>query len=219
MRQTPDARHRRRPGERLSEAELARRLELVRQELARPLSSLQPDPLFPARVVARIERPAELIGWAAFRALPAALGLALVLARARRLGPAGGRRGPGGGPGGGPARAGGGHLRRQPPRDRGAVARGAAAGGGGDRAHPEPHLAGPQARPAAGVRPLLPGALRAPEADVRPRPPLNDRRRGGAAALRRRGAGRLTAATGVSTTAPRRAPRRGPAGSSARGCR
>jgi hypothetical protein len=93
MRQTPDAGHRRRPGERLSEAELARRLELARQELARPLSSLQPDPLFPARVVARIERPAELIGWAAFRALPAALGLALVLAGAGWLGLAGGQRG------------------------------------------------------------------------------------------------------------------------------
>jgi hypothetical protein len=76
-------------------AAFAQRLELARQELARPLSSLQPDPLFPARVVARIERPAELIGWAAFRALPAALGLALVLAGAGWLGLAGEPRGPG----------------------------------------------------------------------------------------------------------------------------
>jgi hypothetical protein len=69
----------------------ARRLDLARQELARPQSSVEPDPYFPARVVARIERPAELIGWAAFRALPAALGLALVLAgTAGWLGLAGG---------------------------------------------------------------------------------------------------------------------------------
>jgi len=73
-------------------AAFARRLELVRQALARPMSpSLPPspsspsqdmagDPRFPARVLARIERPVELIGWAAFRALPAALGLALALA-------------------------------------------------------------------------------------------------------------------------------------------
>jgi anti-sigma factor RsiW len=61
-------------------AAFARRLQLARQALGRPLSALEPDPLFQARVVARIERPAELIGWAAFRALPAAVGLALALA-------------------------------------------------------------------------------------------------------------------------------------------
>lgn len=71
-------------------AAFARRLGLVRQALGGPLGSwpeapgaplpIQPDPGFPARVVARIERPAELLGWAAFRALPAALGLALALA-------------------------------------------------------------------------------------------------------------------------------------------
>ena len=63
-------------------AAFARRLELARQALAGPRSApaIEPDPYFPARVLARIERPAELIGWAAFRALPAALGLALALA-------------------------------------------------------------------------------------------------------------------------------------------
>jgi hypothetical protein len=63
-------------------AAFARRLELARQALAGPRSApaIEPDPYFPARVLARIARPAELIGWAAFRALPAALGLALALA-------------------------------------------------------------------------------------------------------------------------------------------
>jgi hypothetical protein len=63
-------------------AAFARRLEQVRRALARPLSepAIEPGPHFPARVLARIARPAELMGWAAFRALPAALGLALALA-------------------------------------------------------------------------------------------------------------------------------------------
>jgi hypothetical protein len=63
-------------------AAFARRLELARQVLAgpRPAPTIEPDPYFPARVLARIARPSELIGWAAFRALPAALGLALALA-------------------------------------------------------------------------------------------------------------------------------------------
>lgn len=61
-------------------AAFARRLQLARQELGRPQSAVEPDPYFPVRVLARIARPAELIGWAAFRALPAALGLALALA-------------------------------------------------------------------------------------------------------------------------------------------
>ena len=65
-------------------AAFARRLELARQALAGPhprsAPAIEPDPYFPARVLARIARPAELIGWAAFRALPAALGLALALA-------------------------------------------------------------------------------------------------------------------------------------------
>jgi len=63
-------------------AAFARRLELVRQALAglRSAPAIEPDPYFPARVLARIARPADLLGWAAFRALPAAMGLALALA-------------------------------------------------------------------------------------------------------------------------------------------
>lgn len=64
-------------------AAFAQRLALARQALARPLSppwAVQPDANFAARVSARIERPSELLGWAAFRALPAALGLAMALA-------------------------------------------------------------------------------------------------------------------------------------------
>jgi hypothetical protein len=64
-------------------AVFARRLELARRELGRPLLpgwALEPDPGFPARLLARIGRPADVLGWAAFRALPAALGLALALA-------------------------------------------------------------------------------------------------------------------------------------------
>jgi hypothetical protein len=68
-------------------AALARRLALARRALARPLAEFEPDAQFPARVLARIERPAELLGWAAFRALPAALGLALALAGFGWLGP------------------------------------------------------------------------------------------------------------------------------------
>ncbi|HEY6321032.1 MAG TPA: hypothetical protein VJA16_05685, partial [Thermoanaerobaculia bacterium] len=49
-------------------AAFARRLELARQALAGPRSApaIEPDPYFPARVLARIARPSELIGWAAF---------------------------------------------------------------------------------------------------------------------------------------------------------
>ena len=64
-------------------AAFAHRLDLARQTLGFSLSppwALQPDPGFSARVLALIERPAELLGWAAFRALPAALGLAFALA-------------------------------------------------------------------------------------------------------------------------------------------
>lgn len=66
-------------------AAFARRLELAREALRGPLTpaegaGVEPDPGFPARVLARVARPSELLGWAAFRALPAALGLALALA-------------------------------------------------------------------------------------------------------------------------------------------
>jgi hypothetical protein len=64
-------------------AAFARRLELARQQLGRPLlpdGALEPDPGFPVRLMARIGRPSDVLGWAAFRALPAALGLALALA-------------------------------------------------------------------------------------------------------------------------------------------
>jgi hypothetical protein len=63
-------------------AAFARRLDLARQALSLPPAgpAIEPDPHFPARVLARVARPADLFGWAAFRALPAALGLALALA-------------------------------------------------------------------------------------------------------------------------------------------
>ncbi len=65
-------------------AAFARRLDLARQILAEPASppwaAAVPDANFAARVAMRIERPSELLGWAAFRALPAALGLAVALA-------------------------------------------------------------------------------------------------------------------------------------------
>jgi hypothetical protein len=67
-------------------AVFAKRLAHARQTLVRSrppgvqASFAQPDAGFPARVLARIERPADLLGWAAFRALPAALALALALA-------------------------------------------------------------------------------------------------------------------------------------------
>lgn len=67
-------------------AVFAKRLAQARQTLARSrppgveASFAKPDAGFPARVLARIERPADVLGWAAFRALPAALALALALA-------------------------------------------------------------------------------------------------------------------------------------------
>ncbi len=65
-------------------ADFARRLQLARQVLAEPATpawaAVLPDANFALRVAARIERPSELLGWAAFRALPAALGLAVALA-------------------------------------------------------------------------------------------------------------------------------------------
>ncbi len=64
-------------------AAFERRLAAARRELGRPLlpgRALEPDAGFPARLMARLGRPADVLGWAAFRALPAALGLALALA-------------------------------------------------------------------------------------------------------------------------------------------
>jgi hypothetical protein len=77
----------------------ARRLELARTALGRdrlqepagladyagvtagmPRLALEPDGAFADRVVLRLARPADVLGWAAFRALPAAVGLALALA-------------------------------------------------------------------------------------------------------------------------------------------
>jgi hypothetical protein len=61
-------------------AEFARRLGLVRGTLRQPGGDVLPDPGFAARVMARLPRSADLLGWAALRALPAALLLALILA-------------------------------------------------------------------------------------------------------------------------------------------
>jgi hypothetical protein len=62
-------------------AEFARRLEGVRRHLRAPSSpDLAPPPGFAARVVAGLPRGPEILGWAALRALPAALLLAFVLA-------------------------------------------------------------------------------------------------------------------------------------------
>jgi hypothetical protein len=58
----------------------AQRLATARRLLRAPKVPVEPDPSFALRVVARLPRPAELMGWAALRALPAALLLALALA-------------------------------------------------------------------------------------------------------------------------------------------
>lgn len=57
------------------------RLTIAREILQRR-TEVEPDFYFAKRVVARLPRPepAELLGWAALRALPAALGLAALLA-------------------------------------------------------------------------------------------------------------------------------------------
>jgi len=62
-------------------AAFAARLDAVRLSL-RASSGLEiaPDLAFSARVLARLPRGPELLGWAALRALPAALVLALALA-------------------------------------------------------------------------------------------------------------------------------------------
>lgn len=62
-------------------ADFSRRLEAVRRHLRAPSpAAIAPPPGFATRVVARLPRSPEVLGWAALRALPAALLLALVLA-------------------------------------------------------------------------------------------------------------------------------------------
>jgi len=63
-------------------AAFARRLELARETLRRPAASadaMEPGASFALRVVERLPKPAELLGWAALRALPAAVVLVLAL--------------------------------------------------------------------------------------------------------------------------------------------
>jgi len=60
-------------------AAFARRLELARDVFRSAGAGIEPDPGFARRVVERLLRPAEVLGWAALRALPAAMALALVL--------------------------------------------------------------------------------------------------------------------------------------------
>jgi hypothetical protein len=63
-------------------AAFARRLMLAREVLRQPAASaeaMEPDASFALRVVQHLPRPADLLGWAALRALPAALALVLAL--------------------------------------------------------------------------------------------------------------------------------------------
>lgn len=62
--------------------ETATRLDAVRQEMRSVQADIQPDAGFSARVVQRIETPpdhVEILGWAAWRILPAAMGLLVAL--------------------------------------------------------------------------------------------------------------------------------------------
>jgi hypothetical protein len=55
-------------------AAFARRLALAREALgepAAPADAMEPDASFALRVVQRLPRPAEVLGWAALRSLPA----------------------------------------------------------------------------------------------------------------------------------------------------
>lgn len=61
-------------------AAFANRLALAREVFGSPGAVIEPDPGFARRVVERLPQPAEVLGWAALRALPAALVLALALA-------------------------------------------------------------------------------------------------------------------------------------------
>lgn len=66
-------------------AAFARRLAVAREVLrqpaapAEPMERMEPDASFALRVVQRLPRPTELLGWAALRALPAALALVAAL--------------------------------------------------------------------------------------------------------------------------------------------
>ena len=63
-------------------AAFACRLALARELLRQPAASaeaMEPDASFSLRVVQRLPRPTDLLGWAALRALPAALVLVLTL--------------------------------------------------------------------------------------------------------------------------------------------
>jgi len=63
-------------------AAFARRLELARETLRQPAASadaMEPGASFALRVIERLPKPTELLGWAALRALPAAVVLVLAL--------------------------------------------------------------------------------------------------------------------------------------------
>ncbi|HEV8579730.1 MAG TPA: hypothetical protein VGX68_11705 [Thermoanaerobaculia bacterium] len=61
-------------------ARFAHRISAAREAFRQPVVPIEPDPGFASRVVARLPRTAEVLGWAALRALPAAFALALTLA-------------------------------------------------------------------------------------------------------------------------------------------
>jgi len=61
--------------------DLAARLKQARIYFRKHHAGVEPDGSFAARVAARLERPpADLLGWAAWKLLPATLALAVVLA-------------------------------------------------------------------------------------------------------------------------------------------
>jgi len=61
-------------------AAFASRLDAIRGSLRAPASEISPGPAFASRVQANLPRGSEMLGWAALRALPAALVVALALA-------------------------------------------------------------------------------------------------------------------------------------------
>jgi predicted anti-sigma-YlaC factor YlaD len=60
--------------------DFAQKWTLLRGALGPAATTPEPDAGFSARVMARLPQPSEMLGWAALRALPAAVLLALVLA-------------------------------------------------------------------------------------------------------------------------------------------